>query len=214
MLKKKMYEIKESEKTRTLLLELTDTENESKGSFYLAITCEKTGNSVRIAEIKEITDIMGYLYNNRIGRLKNIRDEDVDNIIKKIYMFLDSDIDYDMIYDNKKQNKEIEFEEACKIIAKMAEYGYLEEFIYHLCRTKKGKKFWDENKFEILKEMAKYLDAGTYKKVIEEIFEHEKNKYAYIDETMPKKSIYSSSQYNYDRSKDTISNFMRRKGKQ
>ena len=38
--------------------------------------------------------------------------------------------------------------------------------------------------------MSKYVDEETYKKVIEEIFEHEKNKYAYIDETMPKKSIY------------------------
>lgn len=233
MLKNKMYVIKGENNTRKVLLEISENSQKASNYLYLIIIFQKRNNNVEITGIEDVQDIMSFLYMSKIGRLNKVKENTTGKIITKTNKYLTKIIEKNIL--NSKNNEDIiGYYKIKRMLLSIIENGEFDNLINILLNTKEGKQIWKDNRYIILQIIISALQAqinkepiNTYEEKIannssEESYqkvEELKDKDLSTPVTYQTEDFYKKLEqqlltkyYNYDASRNTISDFMKKKG--
>ena len=233
MLKNKMYVIKGENNTRKVLLEISEDSPKASNYLYLIIVFQRRNNNVEITDIEDVQDIMSFLYMSKIGRLNKVKENTTGKIITKTNRYLTRIIEKNIL--NSKNNEDIiGYYKIKKMLLSIIENGEFDNLINILLNTKEGKQIWKDNRYIILQIIISALQAQINKEPINTYEEKIANNsseesYQKVEELKDKdlstpvtdqtEKFYKKLEqqlltkyYNYDASRNTISDFMKKKG--
>lgn len=233
MLKNKMYVIKGENNTRKVLLEISEDSPKASNYLYLIIVFQRRNNNVEITGIEDVQDIMSFLYMSKIGRLNKVKENTTGKIITKTNKYLTKIIEKNIL--NSKNNEDIiGYYKIKRMLLSIIENGEFDNLINILLNTKEGKQIWKDNRYIILQIIISALQAQINKEPINAYEEKIANNsseesYQKVEELKDKdlstpvtyqtEDFYKKLEqqlltkyYNYDASRNTISDFMKKKG--
>lgn len=233
MLKNKMYVIKGENNTRKVLLEISEDSPKASNYLYLIIVFQRRNNNVEITDIEDVQDIMSFLYMSKIGRLNKVKENTTGKIITKTNKYLTKIIEKNIL--NSKNNEDIiGYYKIKRMLLSIIENGEFDNLINILLNTKEGKQIWKDNRYIILQIIISALQAQINKEPINAYEEKIANNsseesYQKVEELKDKdlstpvtyqtEDFYKKLEqqlltkyYNYDASRNTISDFMKKKG--